>query len=80
MSISFTNKILKMSVDFERYSDNARVPLGQTSGAAGYDLYSDEEKIFKSFGRKLIRLDICMTTPDGYHSRIVAHSGLALKK
>ena len=68
-----------MSIDFKRYSDNGRVPLKQTSDSAGYGLFSVEDKIINCFGRGLIRLDFCMAILDEYYSRIVGHSGLALK-
>ena len=37
-----------MSIDFKRYSDNARVPLREISGSAGYNLYSAEDKMINS--------------------------------
>ena len=41
-------KILKISIDFKRYSDNACVPLREIAGSAGYNLYSAEDKMINS--------------------------------
>ena len=53
--------------------------MRQTSESTGYDIYSMEDKMIKSFFRELIRLDLCMAILDGYYSRIVGRSCLALK-
>ena len=68
-----------MSIEFKRYSENACVPLRQTSGSAGYDLYAVEDKIIKSCGKELVRVDLKMAIPYGYYGRTVGCSGLALK-
>ena len=70
---------MSVSIDFKRYSADARVPLRQTSDSAGHDLYSAEDEFTKVCSRELARLDFEMAIPDGYYGRIVGRSGLALK-
>ena len=70
---------MSVSIDFKRYSADARVPLRQTSDSAGYDLYSAEDEFTKMGSIELASLDLEMAIPDGYYGRIVGRSSLALK-
>ena len=47
--------------------------------AAGYDLYSTEEKVVPGKGKALIDTEISITVPPGTYGRIAPRSGLASK-
>ena len=42
-----------------------------------YDLYAAERKTIVSHGRELIKTDLCLEIPWGYHGRVVVRSDLA---
>ena len=56
----------------------ARIPTRGSIDAAGYDLYSAEEKVVPAHGKMLIDTQISIATPPGTNRRI-ARSGLAAK-
>ena len=57
----------------------ARIPTWGSPDAAGYDLYSTEEKVVPARGKMLINTQISITTPLGTYGRIAPRSGLAAK-
>lgn len=63
----------------KKLSDKACLPKRQTSGAAGYDLYSAQELIIPSRQHKLVGTDLMIQVPDGTYGRIAPRSGLCLK-
>ena len=58
---------------------NGKLPQRSTSGAAGYDLDSAEDKDIPPQTRELISTDIAITVPKGTYGRIAPRSGLAVK-
>lgn len=66
-------------MEYKKLSENAKEPIRETNGAAGYDLYSATTNVVPSRGRCLINTDIALHIPDGYYGKIAPRSGLALK-
>ena len=60
-------------------TSNGKLPQRSTSGAAGYDLHSAEDKDIPPQTRELISTDIAITFPNGTYGRIAPRSGLAVK-
>lgn len=60
-------------------SQNAKVPLRGSEGAAGYDLFSIENKTIRSQTREKIHTGIMMEIPSGRYGRIASRSSMALK-
>ena len=67
------------SLKIRLHSKNTRLPMRGTPGAAGYDLYSAEEKTIPSGGKALIDTQISLATPLGTYGHIAPRSGLAAK-
>ena len=63
----------------KRHSEEAHIPTKGTPEAAGYDLYSAEEKVIPAHGKALIDTQISVRVPTGTYGRIAPRSGLALK-
>lgn len=60
--------------------DGAKVPVRGSKGAAGYDLYSNEEVEIESGKRKLVDTGIILDFPEGHYARIAPRSGWAVKQ
>ena len=67
---SSTLKVLKLD-------DSSQVPTRSTTEAAGYDLYSIEDKTIPPFEKLLIDTGISIQLPEGTYGRIAPRSGLA---
>ena len=67
---SVTLKVLKLN-------ESSQVPVRSTEGAAGYDLYSIEEKTVPPFEKLLVGTGISIQLPEGTYGRIAPRSGLA---
>jgi len=63
----------------KRLNNNAFIPSKGTPLAAGYDLYSSEEKIVAARGKELIKTSLMIAVPPGNYGRIAPRSGLAWK-
>ena len=57
----------------------ARIPTRGSPDAAGYDLYSAEEKVVPARGKMLINTQISIAPPPGTYGRIAPRSRLAAK-
>lgn len=68
-----------MSVQYVLSDKSAIVPTMGSKLAAGYDLFSIEEKIIPAKGRTLFSTGVCIRIPEGCYGRICPRSGLALK-
>ncbi len=68
-----------MQIKFKKSSELAIVPTQNTSTDAGYDLFSTENYILKSWERKLIKTNISCAIDQWYYGRIAPRSGLAYK-
>ncbi|KAL4075747.1 dUTPase-like protein [Scleroderma citrinum] len=63
----------------KRLSDKAKLPTRGSALAAGYDLYSAENKTIPARGKALIDTQISIAVPDGTYGRVAPRSGLASK-
>lgn len=60
-------------------SENAQIPQRQSSGAAGYDLFSAYDMIIKPCDKAIVKTDIAIQVPHGTYGRVAPRSGLAAK-
>ena len=58
------------SLMVKRHSEAAHIPTKGTPEAAGYDLYSAEEKVIPAQGKALIDTQISIRVPKGTYGRI----------
>lgn len=63
----------------KRLSDKARLPTRGSPFAAGYDLYSAEEKVIPARGKALVDTQLSIAVPQGCYGRVAPRSGLASK-
>lgn len=70
-----SNLILKV----KKLSENATLPVRATSNAAGYDLFSAEDKVIEPRGKALIKTDLSLAIPPKHYGRIAPRSSLAWK-
>ncbi|KIM67849.1 hypothetical protein SCLCIDRAFT_1209983 [Scleroderma citrinum Foug A] len=63
----------------KRLSDKAKLPTRGSALAAGYDLYSAENKVIPAHGKALIDTQISLAVPLGTYGRVAPRSGLASK-
>ncbi len=70
-----------LKVKIHKINNNAKLPKRMTEHAAGYDLYSCNEKdiVIKSGKVVLIPTGIALSLPAGYEAQIRPRSGLAIK-
>lgn len=59
-----------MKIKIKLLSNNAIIPTKGSEEAAGYDLYSSEDKIIKSRSNILINTDIKIEIPFGYYGNV----------
>lgn len=62
-----------------RLNDGAKPPLRGSEHAAGYDLFSNEDKIIEPGDRALVCTGIQVSIPEQHYGRIAPRSGLACK-
>lgn len=55
---------------FKKLSDQATTPSRGTDLAAGYDLYSAEERTIPKEGKALVKTDIAIALPEGCYGRV----------
>ncbi|KQC10376.1 MAG: deoxyuridine 5'-triphosphate nucleotidohydrolase [Candidatus Cloacimonas sp. SDB] len=70
-----------LNIKLKKLSPTAKIPQKMSTHAAGYDLYSCNEKeiILKRNEIKLISTGIAISIPPGYEAQIRPRSGLAVK-
>ena len=68
-----------MTLKVKKFEDNATVPSKGSSGAAGYDLYSNDTHVIMPWTRAVIPTGIGVKLPDGVYGRIAPRSGLSVK-
>jgi dUTP pyrophosphatase len=66
-------------VNFRRLSSTAKLPTYATPGAAGMDLYADQEQTVLPGDSRLIKTNVAIELPVGYEAQVRPRSGLALK-
>lgn len=63
----------------KRLSDKARLPTRGSALAAGYDLYSAEDKVIPARGKAMVDTQLSIAVPSGTYGRVAPRSGLASK-
>ncbi|EIM85596.1 dUTP diphosphatase [Stereum hirsutum FP-91666 SS1] len=63
----------------KRLSEKAKLPTRGSALAAGYDLYSAEQKVIPARGKALVDTQISIAVPAGTYGRVAPRSGLASK-
>ena len=63
----------------KRSCNNARLPVGGTTAAAGYDLAAAQTAVVPAHGKVLVKTGLSISMPTGCYGRIAPMSGLALK-
>ncbi|CEL63077.1 Deoxyuridine 5'-triphosphate nucleotidohydrolase OS=Oryza sativa subsp, japonica GN=DUT PE=2 SV=1 [Rhizoctonia solani AG-1 IB] len=63
----------------KRLSEKAKLPTRGSALAAGYDLYSAEQKVIPAGGKALVDTQISIAVPVGTYGRVAPRSGLASK-
>lgn len=58
---------------------DALYPVRSTSGAVGYDLFSNEPVVVPARGTTIVKTGIRMVIPSGHYGRVAPRSGLAAK-
>jgi dUTP pyrophosphatase len=66
-------------VNFRRLSSTAKLPTYATPGAAGMDLYADQDMTIMPGDSRLIKTNVAIELPVGYEAQVRPRSGLALK-
>lgn len=64
---------------FKKLTDTAMIPKRQSEGAAGFDLYADEDTQIWPNEQKLIKTGISCKIPDSWCGQIWPRSGLSKK-
>jgi len=59
--------------------EDAKIPTRGSTGAAGYDLYSIEDKVIKPFSSEKFRTGIQIEIPNGLYGKIHPRSSLDIK-
>ncbi|KAF8915849.1 dUTP diphosphatase [Mucidula mucida] len=67
------------SLLIKRLSDKAKLPTKGSALAAGYDLYSAENKVIPARGKAAVDTQISVAVPRGTYGRVAPRSGLASK-
>lgn len=72
--------VIDFSVPFKilLINDNSPVPYKPYYGCAGYDVFSNENKILKPGTRCLVDTGICCEIPNNFYIRIAPRSGLSV--
>lgn len=68
-----------IKVQIQRLSEDAKIPLRGSEGAAGYDFYCTENTTVLPHTRSLLKTDIALGIPTGYYLRLESRSGLSAK-
>lgn len=76
---TFPNILSGMSVEFQRLSDTAKVPVKAHAGDAGFDLFADEDVTIKYGQTAIVATNIAIALPEGYVADIRPRSGLTSK-
>jgi dUTP pyrophosphatase len=68
-----------MRIKFSRLSSTAKLPTYATPGAAGMDLYADQDMTIMPGDSRLIGTNVAIELPFGLEAQVRPRSGLALK-
>ena len=68
-----------IKIKFQKLYEDAQLPIYAHPGDAGLDLYSYETVVIEPGQRHAVSLGFALEIPEGYVSRILDRSGMALK-
>jgi len=68
-----------MKIKIKKLTTTANIPTRGDSGAAGLDLYADDDYVIFPGERKLISTGIAMAITPGFYGHICDRSGMAYK-
>jgi deoxyuridine 5'-triphosphate nucleotidohydrolase len=63
----------------QRNHPKAIIPERGSEGAAGYDLFSVEDRIIPARGQDVVDVGISIQIPSGFYGRVAARSGISVK-
>jgi dUTP pyrophosphatase len=69
----------KISLEIKKVSENAIIPQYQTTGAAGFDFHSTDDKIIIPGDTALISTGLAFSVPRGFELQVRPRSGLSAK-
>ena len=70
---------MPISVQVQRVSENAKIPVQAHEDDSGYDICSIEDVALDPLERKLVKTGLRLAIPKGYEAQVRPRSGLALK-
>lgn len=70
---------LQPQLKVKRLSENAKLPVRGSPGAAGYDLFSAQDVTIQAQGKAIVPTEISIAVPEGTYGRVAPRSGLAAK-
>ena len=76
---TFPNIMSGLSVEFQRLSETAKVPVKAHAGDAGFDLFADEDVMIQYGQTAIVATNIAIALPEGYVADIRPRSGLTSK-
>lgn len=76
---TFDQKMSAETLKVKLLTSTARPPERKSEGAAGYDVFSDEDKTVARSERSLISTGFIIAIPLGYYGRLAPRSGLAVQ-
>ena len=68
-----------VGIEIKKLHEDARIPSRNSSGDAGYDLYTINHDVIMAGERKLVSTGISIGIPRNYYGRVAPRSGLALR-
>jgi len=70
---------MEIKIKLKKLDPQAHLPVKQSAGAAGFDLYANETTVIKTGENKLVKTGFSLELPPGFEAQIRSRSGLALK-
>ena len=70
---------MEIKIKLKKLDPTALLPVKQSAGAAGFDLYANETTVVRTGENKLIKTGFSLELPPGFEAQIRSRSGLALK-
>jgi len=70
----------KVTIQFQKLSEDAKAPVQLSDGAAWCDLHSVEDYLLQPMERHLFKTNIAAHIPQWMYGRIAPRSGLAFKQ
>jgi dUTP pyrophosphatase len=70
---------MSLTIKVKRLNESLPLPVYQTEGSSGLDLYASEDCVLASGDFKMIPTGVALEIPYGYEGEVRARSGLASK-